>query len=112
MLASRLIELVETHAGLITRDVLKDLSTNFRTRAFHRVPVSELDALVFAAYHNLAKWIGDLNDDTVRTEYQAWGVTRFRQGVPLAETAYALILVKQHLREFVRNHGILEFSGD
>lgn len=112
MLASRLIELVETHADTLTQAVLKDLSTNPRTRAFHLVPSYELEARVFATYHNLGKWIGDLNDDAVRAEYEPWGATRFRQGVPLADVAYALILVKHHLRRFVRNHGMVEFSGD
>jgi hypothetical protein len=67
---------------------------------------------VFATYHNLGKWIGDPSDDAVRTEYESWGAKRFRQGIPLSEIVYALILVKHHLRRFVRNHGLVEPSSD
>ncbi len=40
------------------------------------------------------------------------GPPGFRQGVPLSELVYALILVKYHLRRYVRTHGLVEFSGD
>ena len=112
MLSARLIELIEAHADGLTRNALKDLATNPRTRSFHLVPPEELEARVFATYHNLGRWIGDPSDDAVRAEYEGWGAKRLRQGIPLSEIVYALILVKHHLRRFVRNHGLVEFSGD
>ncbi len=112
MISARLIELIETHADRLTQDALKDLTSNPRTASFRLVPKDELEARVFATYRNLGKWIGDPRDDAVRAEYEEWGATRFRQGIPLSEIVYALILVKHHLRRFVRNHGVVEFSGD
>jgi hypothetical protein len=112
MLAARLIELIETHAEQLTQAALKDLATNPRTRSFHLVLPHELHARVFATYHNLGTWISDPSDDAVRAEYEGWGARRFRQGIPLSEIVYALILVKHHLRQFVRDHGPVDFSGD
>ena len=112
MLAGRLIELIETHADGLTRAVLEDLAINPRTPSFRLVPRNELEARVFATYHNLGKWIGDPSDDAVRAAYESWGAKRFRQGIPLSEIVYALILIKHHLRQFVRDHGPVEFSGD
>jgi hypothetical protein len=112
MLASRLLELIETHAESLTKETLKDLATNPRTPSFHRVPAHELEARVYATYHNLGKWIGAQSEEAVRADYERWGATRFRQGIPLSEVAYALILVKHHLRRFVKDHGLVEFSGD
>ena len=112
MLAGRLIELIETHADGLTRAVLEDLAINPRTPSFRLVPRNELEARVFATYHNLGKWIGDPSDDAVRDAYESWGAKRFRQGIPLSEIVYALILIKHHLRQFVRDHGPVEFSGD
>ena len=40
------------------------------------------------------------------------GATRFRQGVPLSELVYAIILTKQHLRRHIREHGLVDFAGD
>jgi hypothetical protein len=112
MLATRLMELIDNHAERLTQTALKDLSTNPRTRSFQLIPPDELHARVFATYHHLGKWIGDPTDEAVRTEYESWGAKRFRQGIPLSEIVYALILVKHHLRQFVRDHGLVEFSGD
>jgi hypothetical protein len=112
MLASRLIELIETHADALTQETLKDIATNPRTRSFHLVPRDELEARVFAAYRNLGRWIGDRSDAAVQADYEAWGARRYRQGIPLSEVVYALILVKHHLRRYVRDHGLVEFSGD
>jgi hypothetical protein len=112
MLSSRLIELIETHADALTKEALKDLATNARTPSFHLVPSDELEARVFATYHNLGRWISAPNDDAVQAEYESWGAKRLRQGIPLSEIVYALILIKHHLRRFVRDHGVVEFSGD
>jgi hypothetical protein len=112
MLQARLIELIETHADGLTKDALNDIATNSRTRSFHLVPRDELEARVFATYHNLGKWIGDPRDDAVRADYEIWGAKRFREGIPLSEIVYVLILIKHHLRRFVRNHGLVELSGD
>jgi hypothetical protein len=112
MLSARLIALIETHADGLTEAALSDLATSPRTPSFHLVPADELRARVFATYHNLGKWIGDPHDDAVRAEYASWGARRFRQGIPLSEIVHALILIKHHLRRFVRDHGLLELSGD
>jgi hypothetical protein len=112
MLSTKLIELIETHAEGLTREALADLATNPRTPSFRLVPSDELQARIFATYHNLGKWIGDPHDDGVRAEYESWGARRLREGIPLSEIVYALILIKHHLRRFVRDYGLLELSGD
>jgi hypothetical protein len=112
MLSAKLIELIETHADGLTREALADLATNPRTPSFRLVPPHELQARIFATYHNLGTWIGDPHDDAVRAEYEGWGDRRRREGIPLSEIVYALILIKHHLRRFVRDYGLLESSGD
>jgi hypothetical protein len=112
MLQARLIELIERHAEGLTAKALKDLATNPHTRSFRQIPYDELEARVFATYHNLGKWMADPDQDAVRKEYEAWGAKRARQGVPLSEVVYALNLVKHHLRHFVRDHGLVESSAD
>jgi hypothetical protein len=76
------------------------------------VPHDELESRISALYRNLGNWIGDPSDDAVRAEYEEWGGRRFREGVPLSEIVYALILTKHHLRRFVRDHGLVEAAPD
>ena len=112
MLAARLIRLIETHAPSLTREVMQDISTNERTSSFSKLAKEELEPRVAALYQNLGQWIGDPNEDAVREEYEHWGRTRFRQGIPLCELVYCVILTKKHLRRFIREHGLVTFSGD
>jgi hypothetical protein len=112
MLSSRLIELIETHADRLTQQALTGIATNPRTRSFRLVAPDELEARIFATYHNLGQWVCDPDDDAVRAEYERWGARRRNQEIPLSEVVYALIIVKQRLHAFVRDHGLLDVGGD
>ena len=112
MLSVRLIKLIETHAESLTREVVEDLLTNENTPAFRRIPKTELEPRVFAFYQNLGNWIGNPNVDAVRAEYEEWGRIRFRQGIPVSEIVYSLILTKRHLRRYIRENAFVIFSGD
>jgi hypothetical protein len=112
MLGARLLSLIQSHAGPLTEDTLEDLITNDRTPSFRRLRGPELESRVALLFNNLAKWIGNPSDGAVRDEYEEMGRTRFRQGVPLSELVYAIILTKKHLRRYIREHGLVDFAGD
>src|SRR5262249_61666210 len=106
MLSSRLISLIEMHADSLARETTNDILTNERTRSFQQVPNTELQVRIGQVYHNLGTWIADPNQAEVQKEYEEWGRTRFRQGVPLSEIVYCVILIKSHLRRFIRDRGL------
>ena len=112
MLGARLLQLIQVHANALTNDVITDLLTNERTAAFRRVSTSDLETRIAALYWNLGNWMGNSDDHAVRAEYEAMGRTRFREGVPISELVYALLLTKQHLRRYIREHGLVDFAGD
>jgi hypothetical protein len=112
MLSSRLIRLIETHADSLAREATEDILTNERTHSVRRVPRAELEQRIAQVYHGLGSWIGEPNQAAVQKEYEEWGRTRLRQGIPLSEIVYCVILMKNHLRQFIREHGLVSFSGD
>jgi hypothetical protein len=112
LLSARLIELIQTHAKSLTSDVLKDYATNPRTRHWNVVPGAELEQRVISTYRNLGNWIGDPREEAVQAEYEEWGRKRYRNGIPLSEVVFAVILLKQHLRKYIREHGLVEHSRD
>ena len=112
MLANRVIQLIENHSDSLTQEALRDILTNENTISFRRVPREELKPRIAALYENLGKWIGKPNEDDIRQEYEDWGRTRFRQGIPFSEIVYVLMLTKRYLRKFIREHGMVAFSGD
>jgi hypothetical protein len=112
MLTTRLMEFIETHAKSLINETIQDIQINERTRSFRQVHYPELESRISALFLNLGKWIGNPKDDAIQKEYEDWGRTRYRQGIPLSEIMYSMILAKAHLRRFIREHGLLAFSGD
>ena len=112
MLGARLLQLIQSHAGSLTNEVIRDLRTNPKTPSFGRLGLSNVEARIAALYSNLGRWIGDPDEDAVRVEYEEMGRRRFQEDVPVSEIVYALLLTKQHLRRYIRDHGLVDFTGD
>jgi hypothetical protein len=111
MLSHRLIKLIETHAESLTDEAVQDVRTNEHTRSHSRIPKEELSSRILTLYRNLGNWIGDPKDDAIRHEYEEWGRIRCQQGIPTSEIVFCLILIKKHLRRYIREHGAVVFSG-
>ena len=112
MLAARLLQLIQGHAGPLTRRVVDDLTTNERTTALRRLDPADVESRVATFFFNLGQWIGDADENAVRSEYEEMGKVRFREHVPLSELVYALLISKHHLRQYIREHGLVDFAGD
>jgi hypothetical protein len=100
--------MIQDHAEDLTSEVLKDLGTNPRTPAYHRLSQDELHRRVYDVYHNLGRWLGEKSDTQVESTYNNLGRTRRTEGVPVSEVTYALILVKEHLRQYIRRAGLVD----
>jgi len=111
MHSSGLIQLIDGRAESLTRTVLQDLLLNPRTPSVRAVPRDELAARITALYRNLARWLAEHDDNAVRAAYEDWGRTRFKQDIPLSEIAYGVLLAKDHLRRYARDHGLAELQA-
>jgi hypothetical protein len=110
MISVKLIELIEIHATELSNDTARDLMTNPRTPGFSAVPQGELEERLFQIFHHLGNWIGDPGNLRVRKEFEEWGNRRFDQGITLSQVVYAVILIKQHLRHYIADHGLVDAS--
>src|SRR5262245_52600776 len=108
MLLPWLMRLIETHANDLTESLMKNVRVNPRTPSLREVAEAELTARAFDLYHNLSRWLGEKREEEIETAYQENGRRRFCEGVPLSELVYALILVKQHLWDFIRKNDLPE----
>jgi len=108
----QIIKLIEANAESLAHQVVADLLTNEHTPSYRRIPKDEITQRNFAFYRNLGNWIGDPKDDAVRAEYEKWGEIRCRQGIPVSEIAYSLILRKKHLRRCIREYVFAGPSGE
>jgi len=108
VLSARLIRVIEEHAEPLTRGVLDDLAANPRTPHYHDLPPDELHRRVYDVYHNLGRWLGEKTEEHLEETYGGLGRNRYREGVPLSEVVYALVLIKEHLREYIRAVGLVD----
>ena len=108
MISSKLVEMIEIHANRLASDVVEDLVTNERTRGFRNVDRSELERRIYAILHHLGDWIGNPKAERVRAEFSDWGGQRFGQGTALSEIVYAVMLLKRHLRRYIRDNGLVD----
>jgi len=108
VLSARLIKLIEEHAEDLTREVLRDLAGNARTPSYNSLPADELHRRVYDVYHNLGRWLGDKTEEQLEATYGGLGRARCAEGVPLSEVVYALVLIKEHLREYIRAVGLVD----
>jgi len=110
MVAERLVELIEIKASHLATEVAQDLMTNERTTGFRTVKRSDLEERLFQLLHHLGDWISDRRSENVRVEFADWGRRRFNQGIPISQIVFAIIILKQHLRRYIREHGLVEAS--
>ena len=108
MISAKLVELIEIHASRLTNDVTQDLVSNPRTPGFRTVSSQELEHRVFQIFHHLGNWIGDSMSASVEAEFGEWGSRRFEQGIPISEIVYAIIVLKHHLRRYIRDNGLVD----
>jgi hypothetical protein len=107
MLSAYLVRMIENHAEDLTKALLDDLQSHPRTTSFHRLSRDELHRRLYDLYHNLGQWLGDKSESAIEETYVELGRRRFLDNVPISELLYALILGKEHLRNFVRRVGVV-----
>jgi len=108
MLSFRLVHLIESHAEQLTRGVVHDLQTNPRTPSYHKLSAEELHHRAYAVYRNLGRWLNEKTDEMMEAFYGELGKKRHAEGIPVCEVVYALLLVKYHLRDYIRASGLVD----
>ncbi|MGD0923261.1 MAG: hypothetical protein ABSA70_16080 [Terriglobia bacterium] len=108
MLSFRLVHMIESHAEQLTRGVVHDLQTNPRTPAYHKLTAEELHHRAYAVYRNLGRWLNEKTDEMMEAFYGELGKKRHAEGIPVCEVVYALLLVKYHLRDYIRASGLVD----
>ena len=102
-LSSQLLSVVECHADTLTRNTVQRLQTNPRTPSYNNLPYGELTYQVNEIYQNLSGWLCDKTDPVIRSWYNELGEKRCREGVPVQELLWALMITKHLLMDYLRH---------
>jgi hypothetical protein len=99
-----LMQQIETHAEKLTDRVIDAVRTNPRTKFLRDLSEEELRRRFFDLFRNLGRWLSEKSESEIETIYGDIGRRRCREAVPLSELVYALLLVKQHLWDYVQKN--------
>ncbi len=107
MMAYRLVRLIETHSDALTAGLLNKVEHSELTRSYRNVPV-EVKERVGEIYRHLGDWLLGKSAFDIKQRYEEIGARRARQGVPLSELVWVIVLTKQNLWDFLKQESLLE----
>ena len=99
-----LMQQIEMHAEKLTERVIDAVRTSPRTKFLRDQSEEELRRRFFDLFRNLGRWLSEKSESEIETIYSEIGRRRCREAVPLSELIYALLLVKQHLWDYVQKN--------
>jgi hypothetical protein len=101
MLSHRFVRHIEDRSDALASGLLHKVQHSGRSEAFRKVPPEELTQRVYEIYRHLGEWLLDKSEADIEQRYTEIGVRRARQGVPLSQVIWAIILTKDNLWEFI-----------
>jgi hypothetical protein len=108
MIAQRIVRLIQTHSDDLAKGLLEKLLNSEHTSDLKKVPGPELQQRVYEVYHNLSDWLLNKTEADIERWYSSIGARRYTQRVPLSQVVCGLLMVKEHLWEFLRREALLD----
>ncbi len=109
----RLVNLIESHADELSRNLLLDLKRHVATPTYHDYDKMELYERAFNVYSHLGKGISqETTMEEIASHYTALGAQRRREGFELSEVIQALIMTRRRLWLKVMEEGFLDTMLD
>ena len=108
MLAYRLVRLIETHSDGLAASLLKRVHESEFTRDYGKVPSEDLQSRVYEIYRHLGEWLLGKDEFDIKERYLEIGARRAHQQVPLSQLVWVIVLTKENLWEYLKDHAGLE----
>jgi hypothetical protein len=99
-----LMNQIHMHAEQLSERVIQAIRTSPRIKSLGSVSEEELRRRFFDLFQNLGRWLGEKGEEEIEATYGEIGRRRCREGTPLNELVYAVILVKQQLWDYIEKH--------
>lgn len=112
MIALRLVRLIEAHSEPLAHSLMRKLDSIDRCSDLNKVPREELEARCREVYQNLTDWLIRKTESDIEREYRRIGRRRVEQGVRFSHFYWAVIVIKEHLYDFLIREGVTETPLD
>lgn len=116
MLGIRLVRLIERHSEALSRGLVQQIHQSHRTSDFHSIPLEDLRLAAGELYRNLGEWLLQKTEDEIEARFETVAAERAAEGIRLHQFVWALMLTRDHLWRFLRQHAfadnIVELHGE
>ncbi|MFH1080178.1 MAG: hypothetical protein V1766_07960 [Pseudomonadota bacterium] len=96
--ATKLIDLTENNAEKIARQWARDVKANEKTQAYHGAAEEQIIRQAIEFYQHFREmFVHDTPYKRTEKFFEHYAEERYREGIPLHEAVYALILMRRHI---------------
>jgi hypothetical protein len=107
VIALRLVKLIENHSDELVDGLLAKFEVSSRTTDLKKVPTEELRGRIHEILDHLSEWLLTKTNSDIENRYRNIGARRAAQGVSISDYAWAIVLTKEHLWDFLQRQGFL-----
>lgn len=104
----RLVRLIETHSNELASCLLNRVRSSEATPDYYLVADEDLKERVYEIYRHLGDWLITRDEFDLEQRYEKIGARRADQNVPFSQVAWAIVLTKDNLWEFLKLHSEME----
>jgi hypothetical protein len=108
MMLHRLVRLIENNSEALAAGLLERVQKSEAMPDYRNVPAAELRERVYEIYRHLGDWLITKDAYDLERRYLAIGARRAQQKVPMSQVAWAIILTKENLWEFIKKETSIE----
>lgn len=98
----RLVHLIEMHSNELATCLLDRVHNSDATPDYQLVPDEDLRERVYEIYRHLGDWLLTKDELDLESRYMRIGARRAKQDVLFSQVAWAIILTKDNLWEFLK----------
>jgi hypothetical protein len=104
----RLVRLIEMHSHELAACLLDRVHNSEATPDYQLVPDEDLKERVYEIYHHLGDWLMTKDELDLEARYLRIGARRAQQDVPFSQVAWAIVLTKDTLWEFLKKESEMD----
>jgi len=96
--SAKLVDLTQKNAEEIARQWAKDVKTNAKTYSYHEEPEEKIIRQAKEFYNNFQMmFFNESPYEQAKEIFEKYAEERYKEGMPLHEALYALILMRRHM---------------
>ena len=106
MISLKLTRLIEEHSSELSDEIVVKLDTDPKTQGLRKIPAPELRKRIQETLCQFHAWLLTSADHHVQEHYRELGRHHAAQNVALSDLCWAIVLVKEHLWDFVQQQAL------